>query len=120
MTAGEPRIGRGRPAGLAVLLTGLLIIGVLVGLRGGFAAPGLHGPLRRDGIGVGAALEAVLAILLIALLARQRRQPTAGFATRRLRTVLRAGLLAGLPAIPLALLADRPLPCRCEPGVSPA
>ena len=53
----------------------LLLVGVAVGLRGGFAAPGLRGPLRHDGIGVGAGLEAVLAILLIALLVRQRRQP---------------------------------------------
>jgi Domain of unknown function (DUF4129) len=115
MTAGQPQIGRGRPAGLALLLAGLLIVGVLVGLRGGFAAPGLRGPLRHDGIGIGAGLEAVLAILLIALLARQRRQPTADFATRRLRTVLRGVLLAGLAAIPLALLAYRPLRGRLPP-----
>lgn len=115
MTAGQPQTGRGRPAGLTVLLAGLLIVGVLVGLRGGFAAPGLRGPLRHDGIGIGAGLEAVLAILLIALLARQRRQPTADFAIRRLRTVLRGVLLAGLAAIPLALLAYRPLRGRLPP-----
>ena len=93
---------------------------MLVGLRGGFAAPGLRGPLRHDGIGIGAALEAVLAILLAALLVRQRRRPTGDFATRRLRSVLRAVLLAGLVTIPLALLADRPLrgklPSRPDTG----
>ena len=117
MTAGQGVSGApdrreirpGRPPGLTVLLVGLLLIGVLVGLRGGFTPPALRGPLRHDGIGIGAALEAVLAILLAALLVRQRRQPTADFATRRLRTVLRAVLLAGLVTIPLALLADRPL-----------
>jgi hypothetical protein len=103
---GEPGIRRARPPGITVILTGLLLAGVLVGLRGGFVSPGLRGPLRHDGIGVGVALEAVLAILLIALLIRQRRQPAADFATRRLRTVLRAVLLAGLIAIPAALLAN--------------
>ncbi len=109
----KERVQAGRPPGL--ILVALLLVGVAVGLRGGFAAPGLRGPLRHDGIGVGAALEAVLAILLIALLVRQRRQPAAGFATRRLRTVLRAVLLAGLAAIPLALLAYRPLRGRLPP-----
>ena len=109
----KERVQAGRPPGL--ILVALLLAGVAVGLRGGFAAPGLRGPLRHDGIGVGAGLEAVLAILLIALLVRQRRQPAAGFATRRLRTVLRAVLLAGLAAIPLALLAYRPLRGRLPP-----
>ena len=48
-------------------------------------------------------------MLLSALLIRQRRQPAADFATRRLRTVLRAVLLAGLVAIPVILVADAPL-----------
>jgi Domain of unknown function (DUF4129) len=113
---GDRGVQGGRPPGLTLLLlAGLLIVGVLVGLRGGFAVPGLRGPLRHDGIGIGTGLEAVLAILLIALLARQRRQPAADFATRRLRTVLRAVLLAGLAAIPLALLAYRPLRGRLPP-----
>ena len=106
---GERRIQPGLSPGLTPVLVGLFVVGVLVGLRGGFAAPGLHGPLRHDGIGVGIALEAVLAVLLSALLIRQRRQPAADFATRRLRTVLRAVLLAGLVAIPVVLVADRPL-----------
>ncbi len=125
MTAGQQASGRraaqpGRPPGVTLLVTGLLIGGVLLGLRGGFAAPHLQGPLRHDGIGVGVALEAVLAALLIALLIRQRRQPAAGFATRRLRTVLRAVLVAGVIAIPAALLADAPLrghlPSRLRTG----
>jgi hypothetical protein len=107
--AGQRGSQRGRLPGPTVLLTGLLLLGVLVGLRGGFMRPGLHGPLRHDGIGVGIALEAVLAVLLTALLIRQRRQPAADFAARRLRTVLRGVLLAGLVAIPVVLLADAPL-----------
>ena len=106
---GERRIQPGRSPGLTPVLVGLFVVGVLVGLRGGFAVPKLHGPLRHDGIGVGIALEAVLAVLLSALLIRQRRQPAADFATRRLRTVLRAVLLAGLVAIPVILVADAPL-----------
>jgi hypothetical protein len=116
MTAGEGTgapgsrgIRRGWSPGLTPVLVGLFVVGVLVGLRGGFAVPRLNGPLRHDGIGVGIALEAVLAGLLTALLIRQRRQPAAGFATRRLRTVLRAVLLAGLVAIPVILVADAPL-----------
>ena len=116
MTAGEGTgapgrrgIQHGQSPGLTPVLVGLFVVGVLVGLRGGFAVPRLDGPLRHDGIGVGIALEAVLAVLLTALLIRQRRQPAADFATRRLRTVLRAVLLAGLVAIPVVLLADAPL-----------
>jgi cytochrome b561 len=114
MTAGQGVTGRrdiqrGRPPGLTLLLAGLLLVGVLVGLRGGFTPPALRGPLRHDGIGIGIALEAVLATLLAAVAVRQRRQPTADFATRRLRTVLRAVLLAGLVTIPIALVASRPL-----------
>lgn len=107
--AGERRIQRGRPPALTVVIAGLLLAGMLVGLRGGFANLGLHGPLRHDGIGVGAALEAVLIAALSALLIWQRRRPAADFATRRLRTVLRGALLAGVIAIPAALLADAPL-----------
>ena len=106
---GEPGTRQAQPPGLTIPLVALLVGGVLVGLRGGFAPPGLHGPLRHDGIGVGIALEAVLAVLLTALLIRQRRQPAADFATRRLRTVLRAVLLAGLITIPVILVADAPL-----------
>jgi hypothetical protein len=107
--AGQRRIQPGRSAGLTPVLVGLFVVGVLVGLRGGFAVPKLHGPLRSDGLGIGIALEAVLAVLLSALLIRQRRQPVADFATRRLRTVLRAVLLAGLVTIPVILVADAPL-----------
>jgi Domain of unknown function (DUF4129) len=106
---GQRRAQPGRSAGLTPVLVGLFVVGVLVGLRGGFAVPKLHGPLRSDGLGIGIALEAVLAVLLSALLIRQRRQPAADFATRRLRIVLRGVLLAGLVAIPVILVADVPL-----------
>ena len=100
----------GRPPGLTrLIIVALLLAGVLVGLRGDFRSPGLHGPLRHDGVAVGAALEAVLAGLLVILLVQERRRPAGDFATRRLRVALRAVLLAGLAAIPIVLLAYGPL-----------
>ena len=101
--------GGSPPGTLRLILVALFLAGVLVGLRGGFTPPRLHGPLHRDGIAVSLGLEAVLAVLLGTLLARQRRAPTDDFATRRLRLVLRAVLLAGLVAIPIALLGYGPL-----------
>jgi Domain of unknown function (DUF4129) len=100
----------GSPPGIQrLILVALLLAGVLVGLRGGFTPPHLRGPLHRDGIAVSLSLEAVLAVLLVTLLARQRRAPTDDFVTRRLRVVLRAVLLAELVAVPIVLLGYRPL-----------
>ena len=96
------------PALARLLLTALLIAGVLVGLRGGFALHGWPGPYRRDGIAIGVTLEVILAGLLVALLVRGRR-PSDDFRVQRVRGVLRAALLAGLVAIPAVLiLAVRP------------
>ena len=96
------------PALARLLLTVLLIAGVLVGLRGGFALHGWHGPYRRDGIAIGVTLEVILAGLLVALLVRGRR-PSDDFRVHRLRGVLRAALLAGLVAIPAVLIFAVPL-----------
>lgn len=108
------------PALARLLLTALLIAGVLVGLRGGFALHGWHGPYRRDGIAIGVTLEAILAGLLVALLVRGRR-PSDDFRVQRVRGVLRAALLAGLVAIPAVLilavpLHPHPLPPRPQPA----
>jgi hypothetical protein len=96
------------PALARLLLTALLVAGVLVGLRGGFALHGWHGPYRRDGIAVGVTLEVVLAGLLVALLVRGR-WPSDDLRVHRLRGVLRAALLAGLAAIPAVLILAVPL-----------
>ncbi len=97
------------PALARLLLTGLLIAGVLVGLRGGYALHGWRGPYHRDGIAIGIALESVLAVLLVALLIRGRR-PSDDFRVQRLRSVLRAALLAALVVgIPALLLLAKPL-----------
>jgi hypothetical protein len=138
--AGEPaQAGRARepasagalrgPALARLLLTALLIAGVLVGLRGGFALHGWHGPYRRDGIAIGVALEVILAGLLVALLIRGRR-PSDDFRVHRLRGVLRAALLAGLAAIPAVLilavplhphpLPPQPLPTQPQPTARPS
>ena len=107
------------PALARLLLIALLIAGVLVGLRGSFALHGWHGPYRRDGIAIGAGLEAVLAGLLVALLIRGR-QPSDDFRVLRLRAVLRAALLAGLvAAIPAVLLLAKPLRSHPVPPQPP-
>jgi hypothetical protein len=129
--AAEPGSGsalRG-PALARLLLTALLVAGVLVGLRGGFAVHGWHGPYRRDGIAIGVTLEVVLAGLLVALLVRGRR-PSDDFRVQRLRGVLRAALLAGLAAIPAVLILAVPLhphplpplrlPTQPQPTVRPS
>jgi len=108
------------PAPARLLLTALLIAGVLVGLRGGFALHGWHGPYRRDGIAIGVTLEVILAGLLVALLVLGRR-PSDDFRVQRVRGVLRAALLAGLVAIPAVLilavpLHPHPLPPRPQPA----
>jgi|HubBroStandDraft_6_1064221.scaffolds.fasta_scaffold63928_2 hypothetical protein len=117
------------PALARLLLTALLVGGVLVGLRGGFALHGWHGPYRRDGIAVGVTLEVILAGLLVALLVRGRR-PSDDFRVQRLRGVLRAALLAGLAAIPAVLilavplhphpLPPQPVPTQPQPTVRPS
>jgi hypothetical protein len=116
------------PALARLLLTTLLIAGVLVGLRGGFALHGWHGPYHRDGVAIGVGLEIILAGLLVAVLVRGRR-PTDDFRVDRVRGVLRAALLAGLAAIPAVLLLavplhphplpPQPLPTAPQPTVRP-
>jgi len=127
--APEPVSALRGPALARLLLTALLVAGVLVGLRGGFALHGWHGPYRRDGIAIGVTLEVILAGLLVALLVRGRR-PSDDFRVHRLRGVLRAALLAGLAAIPAVLilavplhphpLPPQPVPTQPQPTVRPS
>src|ERR1700727_3237186 len=70
------------PALARLLLTALLVGGVLVGLRGGFALHGWHGPYRPDGIAGGGTLGVILAGVLVALLVRGRR-PSDDFRVQR-------------------------------------
>ncbi len=98
-----------------VLLTALLTALVLAGLRGRISLPGPAGPYRGDGIAVGVILEAVLAVLLAALLVRARRAPPEAVLAARLRTVLRPLLITSLVVIPVALLLVTPLRARPRP-----
>ncbi len=84
-------------AALAVLL--LLL--TMAGIRAAGPAVGLHFPKRPVVIGIGAAVEAALAGLLIAL--RWGRSTPAGVGAR-LRPLLHGTLVIGLIAVPVAML----------------
>jgi hypothetical protein len=70
---GRERLGRSvtRVLLVRVLPLVLLIILGLAGLRGAVTAPKWDGPLHRDGLAVGCALEVVLGILLVAAIRRR-------------------------------------------------
>jgi hypothetical protein len=89
-----------------VLAAGLLVLAA-VALRGKLPAPALDGPLRRDGLAVGAVLEGVLACLLVALIVRHRRAPRDALTAARLRILLTYLVGAGLVAIPVAYLLNQ-------------
>jgi hypothetical protein len=55
----------------------LLIILGLVGLRGAVTAPRWNGPLHRDGLAIGGALEVVFGVLLVITIRRRRAGRTA-------------------------------------------
>jgi uncharacterized protein DUF4129 len=98
-----------RPGGqrwpLQVLPLALLILLGLAGLRGVAPAPQWNGPLHRDYLAVGGALEVVLGILLVLTLRRRsayRRQRA--FAAAH-RTSGRAGPVAPVNAVAVKLCA---------------
>ncbi len=76
----------------------LLIVLGLAGLRGVVAAPRWDGPLHRDGLAVGIALEVVFAILIVITLARTRSGRQQAVA-RKLRGMLLFALGAGAVAV---------------------
>jgi Domain of unknown function (DUF4129) len=80
----------------------LLLLLAMAGLRGAIAGPHWTGPLRGDGLAVGLAFEAVLAVLLVITI---RRGPATGEDVGgKLRLLLRFVLGAGMAAISVALL----------------
>jgi Domain of unknown function (DUF4129) len=83
------------------VLAALLLLLTIAGIRAAGPAVGLHLPRRPVVIGIGAAVEAALAALLITL--RWRRRPPAGVGAR-LRPLLNGTLVTGLLAIPVAML----------------
>ncbi|HUZ51789.1 MAG TPA: DUF4129 domain-containing protein [Streptosporangiaceae bacterium] len=82
-------------------LAALLLLLTIAGIRAAGVAVGLHLPKRPVVIGIGAAVEAALAGLLIAL--RWGRRTPAGVGARLL-PLLHGTLVTGLIAVPLALL----------------
>ena len=82
-------------------LAALLLLLTMAGIRAAGPAVGLHLPERSVVIGVGAAVEAALAGLLIALRWGRRRPAGVG---ARLRPLLHGTLVTGLIAGPAALL----------------
>lgn len=70
MTARQ-QLGRLLPLALLILLA-------IIGLRGGGPAPGWNGPLAADVIGIGIALEVILAVLLVITVVRDLAARRAG------------------------------------------
>jgi Domain of unknown function (DUF4129) len=88
-----------------VLPLALLIILGLAGLRGAVATPRWDGPLHRDGVAFGIALEVVFAILFVVTLGRTRsgnQEPV----PRKLRGMLLAALGAGAVIVAVATIAS--------------
>ncbi len=92
-------------------LAALLVVAVVAGLRGEIPPLSFRGPLRDHAVAVGVALEAVLAVLLVAVGVRRRRAPQDAVLVMRLRGLLTAALAIGLAGIPVAVaLANLPKP----------
>ncbi|MGH3230774.1 MAG: DUF4129 domain-containing protein [Streptosporangiaceae bacterium] len=105
-----PRAGPGSAWPLVLPLTLLVILG-LAGLRGAVTAPRWNGPLRHDGLGIGLALEVILAILLVLTYRRRSRAlraaPLDGVPVNEVAAKLRGVLLlvlgAGMIAVAVAI-----------------
>ena len=81
----------------------LLIILGLAGLRGAVATPRWDGPLHRDGVAVGIALEVVLLILFLVTI-RRTESGSQEAVPRKLRGMLLFALGAGAVAVAVATL----------------
>jgi uncharacterized protein DUF4129 len=107
----------------------LLIVLGLAGLRGAVGTPRWDGPLHRDGLAVGLALEAVFAVLAVLTL-RRHRSVHQDLVARKLRVTLSFALGIGAAAVAVATLiglnlhlfdrrSTRPLPRPPLPPRSP-
>jgi hypothetical protein len=88
--------------GLLVPLVLLVVLG-LAGLRGAVGTPRWDGPLHRDGLAVGLALEAVFAILILVTLRGQKRGSQEAVPAK-LRAMLLTALGTGAAAVALVTL----------------
>jgi hypothetical protein len=81
----------------------LLIVLGLAGLRGAVGTPRWDGPLHRDGLAVGLALEAVFAVLAVLTL-RRHRSADQELVARKLRAALFTALGGGAATVALVTL----------------
>ena len=81
----------------------LLIVLGLAGLRGAVGTPRWDGPLHRDGLAVGLALEAVFAVLAVLTL-RRHRSVHQDLVARKLRVTLSFALGIGAAAVAVVTL----------------
>ena len=81
----------------------LLIVLGLAGLRGAVGTPRWDGPLHRDGLAVGLALEAVFAVLAVLTL-RRHRSAHQELVARKLRATLFTALGAGAATVAVVTL----------------
>ena len=94
---------------LVVPLTLLIILG-LTGLRGAVTKPRWDGPLQRDGVIIGLALEVALGVLLVITMRRRAVSADAGNAAAvsavavKLRGVLIFVLSAGMVAVAVTII----------------
>jgi hypothetical protein len=122
-----PRAARGQSWMLVLPLTLLILLG-LAGLRGVVTAPRWNGPLRHDGVVIGLALEAILGVLLAAMVRRRLRVSRAALLSggpvndvpSKLRGVLIFALGAGMVAVAVAIVISLHLQVSSvPPPVSP-
>src|ERR1022692_2204828 len=107
----SPHAGQSRQQLARVVLAALLVVAVVAGLRGEVRPLSFRSLPRSHEAAVGLALEAVLAVLMAALIIRRRRAPDAALLVLRLRGLIGAALASGLIGIPvLLLLANLPKP----------
>jgi hypothetical protein len=122
----QPPGTRPPPAGdrSRIILTGLLLVIVIAGIRAGFALTwntAWQGPWhdRRHAVVLAVALELVCAALLIALVLRHRRSRSPGSPARQLRAALFRLIPAMMVAIGAALAFENQLPTHPRPARNP-
>jgi Domain of unknown function (DUF4129) len=96
----------------------LLIVLGLAGLRGAVGTPRWDGPLHRDGLAVGLALEAVFAVLAVLTLLRHRSAHQE-LVARKLRAALFTALGGGAATVAVVTLAGLNLHLFSRRGTPP-
>jgi len=118
MTSRQPGATPTRQYWLRLLPLALLIILGLAGLRGAVATPRWDGPLHRDGVAVGVALEVVLLTLFLVTI-RRTASGSQEAVPRKLRGLLLFALGAGAVAVAVATLVGLHLHVFAPPPKTP-